>query len=46
MDEMNPNFTWTCYKVAEEWCADNKKMALAVLTKGLEKYPDSSVSKV
>ncbi|KAI8784545.1 TPR repeat-containing protein isoform X1 [Biomphalaria glabrata] len=45
MDEMNPNFTWTCYKVAEEWCADNKKMALAVLTKGLEKYPDSSYLK-
>ncbi|CAL1529408.1 unnamed protein product [Lymnaea stagnalis] len=43
MDEMNPEFNWTSYKVGAEWCtkSDNLDVAELVLKTGLEKYPDS-----
>jgi hypothetical protein len=46
MDELNPDFKWTSYKVGAIWCENlnNLEAAVMVLKEGIEKYPDSPVS--
>lgn len=46
MDELNPDFKWTSYKVGAIWCENlnNLETAIMVLKEGMRKYPDSPVS--